>query len=235
MRSGRSRRAGLTLVASLLLAVPRLAAAEEPPPENTNVVVFPPSTAASASSVPAAPSLVVPLDETRGERRKRLRVRVYDGRGVPSEMHLEPRYTSSQKTPLYVGVSLFGSAYAFAALVAVDLHPIDGVLLVPVAGPIFRGAQAFNHMGTNTGMFSGVADAADFVVGVMGLLDGLLQGTGVLLTVVGIDRMSEGRVLHLVPDEAHAIRREPTRVAVRPLLSIGGRPATGVGLTLTAF
>ncbi|MDB4993540.1 MAG: hypothetical protein JWM74_972 [Myxococcaceae bacterium] len=241
MRLGRVRRTGLTLIASLLLAaLPRLARADGPGPVTPNVEVLPPLPTSATPAVPATPSLVVPLDETRAQRRRRLRVRVYDGSGVPPEMHVEKRYASSQKVPLYTGVAIFGGAYALTAFVALDTHPVDGVLLIPVGGPLFRGAEAFNHMGKNTGMFSGLADAGDFVVGLMGFVDGILQGTGVVLTAVGISQMSKGPMLHLVPDEARAnearaTRREPLRVAVRPLGSIGGTPATGLRVTLTAF
>ena len=242
MRSGRARRARLTLLASLLVvALPRLARADGPAPVTPNVEVLPPLPASSASppsaspAVTSPPSLVTPLDETRAERRKRLRVRVYDGSGVPPEMHLEKRYASSQKVPLYVGVGMFAGAYALTALVALDTHPVDGVLLIPVVGPFVRGAEAFNHMGTNKGMFSGLADAGDFVVGLMGLIDGFLQGTGLVLTVAGISQMSKGPMLHLVPNEARAVRREPVHVAVRPLVTIGGTSATGLGVTFTAF
>ena len=223
----------------LFLALPRVAHAEdEAPPEQPNVEVLPPLTPPSPAIAATPPELVVPLHETRRERRRRLKVRVYDGGVVPPEMHLEKRYMSSQTVPLYVGVPLFGVMYALAATVATQTmpnEPTDGVLLIPVAGPVVRGVESFARIGQSSGSYAGLSDILYFFTGLAGVLDGVGQGAGMGLTIAGVIQMSKGPKLHLVPNERAAVRREPIHFAVRPLAPIGGAHATGLGLTVTGF
>lgn len=250
-RAGR-RAVGLAaLVACSALFHARVACADGAAPASTsgneNVVVLPPlsvpadAAAASATGVPAAsPELVVPLDETRRARAKRLRVRPYDGGNVPAGMHVEDRYRSTQKLPIYVGIPLFAGSYGMAALFAVSGRKdrgVNGKLLIPVVGALMGAVDMFEDVGTNTGILSGVADFIYAFAGFLAVVDGCAQATGLILTGVGISEMSKGPQPHLVADEA-AVQRRPSealRVAVRPFGSVGAARAAGVGVTITGF
>jgi hypothetical protein len=127
--------------------------------------------------------------------------RPYDGGEVPSGFKIDHHFATSQWVPLVGGLAVFAGGYLLMMpFWFPDYH--DGAydaprLAVPVLGPLGEGAKLWGRIG-DSGFLA--ADSLAFTVGFVFLLDGLMQGAGLVTAVVGGVRMASGPRAFLVPD-----------------------------------